>query len=614
MERGMVSFFAAPDGSVARRIEQVSGIRPITLLIAFGIVLITGILIATGLAANQLREQALSRTEIELGRIDSILVAATSRLLNTVDGRLADVADDLRQAASGNATGLREVAAALQTPALLHKLGRFPAIAAIGLITADGEVIARAGAWPEPEAAADAAWRDLIVASLAPPEEASTIGAPTPNPRTGDSVIPLAHRIDGLPGKPAGAVVGLIPTAAFANLFATAALPDDAVIGLLRPDGMMLARYPEKPGAIVQPTGVPPTGEADFAAVFGDSAATMVRYVLASTGEGRIEALRTLADYPVAVTVSRSSDQALAGWAHQGLWFGLFALLVAVAIGIMVYLIARQFQTHAALAAIRAEKAIAMIDAEKVEIERARLAAEAELLKSERLSVLGQLTATVAHELRNPLSAIRNSLFTVNELAAQAGLKLDRPVGRMERSIERCDRIISDLLEFTRNRELNCTGVSFDRWITDVLAEQSVPPTVVLATELGAADAVVPIDADRIRRVIINLVENAAQALAELPPDRAKRITVRTSAANAELLLVVEDTGPGIAPETLARIFEPLFSTKSFGTGLGLPTVKQIVNQHGGVIVVDSEVGQGTRVTVHLPRDAVAMADMRVAA
>jgi signal transduction histidine kinase len=170
------------------------------------------------------------------------------------------------------------------------------------------------------------------------------------------------------------------------------------------------------------------------------------------------------------------------------------------------------------------------------------------------------------------------------------------------------------LLEYTRHRELSCANVCFDRWIADVLAEQSVPPTVALATELGAADAVVAIDADRIRRVVINLVENAAQALAELPPDRAKRITVRTTAVDAELLLVVEDSGPGIAPETLARIFEPLFSTKSFGTGLGLPTVKQIVNQHGGTIAVDGEAGQGTCVTVRLPLQAAATEEVKVAA
>jgi signal transduction histidine kinase len=125
---------------------------------------------------------------------------------------------------------------------------------------------------------------------------------------------------------------------------------------------------------------------------------------------------------------------------------------------------------------------------------------------------------------------------------------------------------------------------------------------------------IVPIDADRLQRVVINLVENAAEALGELPADRDMRITVRTTAIDDELVVMIVDSGPGIAPENLDRVFEPLFSTKSFGTGLGLPTVKQIVNQHGGIIAVDSEVGQGTRVTVRLPLEAVAMQDVRVAA
>ena len=176
---------------------------------------------------------------------------------------------------------------------------------------------------------------------------------------------------------------------------------------------------------------------------------------------------------------------------------------------------------------------------------------EAELLKSERLSVLGQLTATVAHELRNPLSAIRNTLFTIKELAVNAGIKLDRPVARMERSIERCDRIISDLLEYTRNRELNRTSVCFDRWLAGVLAEQNISPAIAATTELAAAEAAVPIDPDRMRRVVINLFENAAQALAELPADHEKRITAHTEAADGELVLVIEDTGPGISAENL---------------------------------------------------------------
>ena len=104
--------------------------------------------------------------------------------------------------------------------------------------------------------------------------------------------------------------------------------------------------------------------------------------------------------------------------------------------------------------------------AEKIEVEHARLVAEAELLKKERLSVLGQFTATVAHELRNPLSAIRNSLFTMRkELANSGGVKLDRPIARMERSIARCDRIIGDLLDIRRNRDLRRAAIDFDQWL-----------------------------------------------------------------------------------------------------------------------------------------------------
>jgi signal transduction histidine kinase len=257
---------------------------------------------------------------------------------------------------------------------------------------------------------------------------------------------------------------------------------------------------------------------------------------------------------------------------------------------------------------MRADNAIAALNAEKLAVERARLAAkadllkaEAELLKKERLSVLGQLTATVAHELRNPLSAIRNTIFTVKELTAGGTLKLERQVARIEGSIERCDRIIADLLEYTRNRVLNRTASRFDRWVEEVTAEQIIAPPVSLSLELAAGEAEVPIDPDRMRRVIINLVENAVHALAELPNDREKRITLRTESVEGELVLSIADTGPGIAPETLERIFEPLFSTKSFGTGLGLATVKQIVNQHDGSIAVDSLPGQGTCVAVRLP-------------
>ncbi len=226
--------------------------------------------------------------------------------------------------------------------------------------------------------------------------------------------------------------------------------------------------------------------------------------------------------------------------------------------------------------------------------------AQEELIRGERLSVLGQLTATVAHELRNPLSAIRNSIYALKELVAAKGLVLDRPITRIERSIGRCDRIVGDLLDFARSRQLQCVPVVLDQWLGEVMDDQKMPEGVGLAHDFAAPGVIVSIDPERLRRVVVNLVENAVQAMVDA--GSAKReLEVATRQAGQEIEIVVADSGPGIPPSILPKIFEPLFSTKSFGTGLGLPTVKQIVEQHGGRIEVASTVGSGTRVVVRLP-------------
>jgi PAS domain S-box-containing protein len=248
---------------------------------------------------------------------------------------------------------------------------------------------------------------------------------------------------------------------------------------------------------------------------------------------------------------------------------------------------------------ITKEVAVEIELARRVEERTAELrAAQGELVRKERLSALGQLTATMAHELRNPLSAIRNTLFAVKETAAGKGVDLDRPITRVERSVARCDRIINDLLDYTRVKELHLTELSPDPWIEEVLSEQRLPAGIELERHLDT-DCTIAIDPERVRRVLINLIDNAAQAMPE--DARERKITVATGLVDDDRFeFSVTDTGSGIAPETLPKVFEPLFSTKSFGTGLGLPMVKQIVEQHGGTISIASEVGKGTKVSVRL--------------
>lgn len=236
-------------------------------------------------------------------------------------------------------------------------------------------------------------------------------------------------------------------------------------------------------------------------------------------------------------------------------------------------------------------------------------AATDKLARQERLSTLGQVAGTVSHELRNPLAAVSSSLALVRKLTAGKELGIDRALDRADRNIDRCARIIGDILDFTRTRELKREPVAIDGWLEETVAEMTLPASVAVRRALQFGGEVA-LDRERFRQIIVNLVDNAAQALSDPgfspPQGHQPEITVRSEAAGPYLLLAVSDNGPGIAPDHLAKIFEPLFTTKSFGVGLGLPTVRQIVEQHGGTIDVDSVVGKGTTFSIWLPRQAAA--------
>ncbi len=248
-------------------------------------------------------------------------------------------------------------------------------------------------------------------------------------------------------------------------------------------------------------------------------------------------------------------------------------------------------------------------------------AASEKLTRHERLSMLGQVAGTVSHELRNPLGAIRNSMAVIRQQTATKGLGVERALDRVDRNIERCNGIISDLLEFTRVRDLNRQVTAIDGWLAEILDEHELQPGVELRRAM-ACGSDVALDKDRFRQVLVNLLDNAAQAMLdqnwEPGAGRPRRITVRTELAGPHVRLSVADTGPGIPEDLRSKIFEPLFTTKNFGVGLGLPTVRQIVEQHGGTIDVDGSPEEGTEFVIWLPRQLATShgetTDLRVSA
>jgi signal transduction histidine kinase len=232
-------------------------------------------------------------------------------------------------------------------------------------------------------------------------------------------------------------------------------------------------------------------------------------------------------------------------------------------------------------------------------------AAMEKLASTERLATIGQVAATVSHELRNPLGAIRNSMALIHRLTAGKELGVERALERVDRNIERCTAIITALLEFTRQKEITRTPMALDAWLADLLARYPAPEGIAIEHDLRAGTEVA-IDPEWFRHAVVNLVENAIHALQDPawqpPAGHVRRITARTVSAGPHVRITIGDTGPGIPADVMPRIFEPLFTTKGFGVDLGLPTVRQIVEKDGGTIDVDSSGEGGTAVTIWLPR------------
>jgi PAS domain S-box-containing protein len=234
--------------------------------------------------------------------------------------------------------------------------------------------------------------------------------------------------------------------------------------------------------------------------------------------------------------------------------------------------------------------------------------AQEELLRQERLVTLGQLTATVSHELRNPLGAIRTSAYAVRIKLADGDYSVDAAMERIERNVVRCDRIIDELLDFNSFRGAELETVKVGDWLGGVLDAQPIPAGVSVVRELQAGDAVCDIDREAMRRVVINLYDNACQAMVSMKgADSCTRrvLTVGVRRDGDCLEIEFRDTGVGIPEDVLPRLFEPMFSTKTFGIGLGLSVVRKVVELHGGHVEIanNEDTGVSAKLTLPLSRE-----------
>jgi two-component system sensor histidine kinase HydH len=221
-----------------------------------------------------------------------------------------------------------------------------------------------------------------------------------------------------------------------------------------------------------------------------------------------------------------------------------------------------------------------------------------QLRRSERLASVGELAAGVAHEIRNPLSSIRGFAQLFRKRFAE-GSEDRRFAEVMVHEVDRLNRVIVNLLDFARPKDPVLRHMRPREMVdhaVDLLRRDAEARGVTMK-----ADGDVPpqwFDPDQMTQALLNLLLNSLEAASE---GGEVRVNVKATPEDAAWLLEVSDTGPGIPRELVPRLFDPFFSTKERGTGLGLAMVHRIVENHGGKIEVASEPGRGTRFIVRFP-------------
>ncbi|MBN2688696.1 MAG: PAS domain-containing protein, partial [Deltaproteobacteria bacterium] len=232
------------------------------------------------------------------------------------------------------------------------------------------------------------------------------------------------------------------------------------------------------------------------------------------------------------------------------------------------------------------------------EIDRLR----GELERSRRLASLGRMAAGIAHEIRNPLSSIKGlaTYFRERYRHVPEDLKTaDIIIGE----VDRLNRVISQLLEFARPMDIQLKETPlqvFLRHSIKMIEQQARGKDIAITTDFPSGIEAVPIDPDRLSQVLFNLYLNAFESM-----EGGGTLSVGLTKADEETATItIADTGTGIAAEHMGRIFDPYFTTKRSGTGLGLPIVHRIMEAHGGDIHIDSTPGKGTTVFLNFPRNA----------
>lgn len=221
-----------------------------------------------------------------------------------------------------------------------------------------------------------------------------------------------------------------------------------------------------------------------------------------------------------------------------------------------------------------------------------------ELVRSEKLALLGQVADTVGHELRNPLGVMNNAVYYLQTVLPDTDASVKEYLGIIKDEIGVADRIVSGLLDAVRTKPPRCDLVALAGLMQQALRKCQIPSTIAVQLDVPASMPLVRVDPVQIEQVFWNLITNAVESM---PRGGVLAITVKEDGSGQAVDVSIRDSGGGIAAEHVGKLFQPLFTTKARRVGLGLAVVRNLTQANGGRVRVESVPEQGSVFTVTLP-------------
>ena len=567
-----------------------------------------------------LRAATLAETEHQLTRLDMVFAEQTGRAVETVDFILTNAVESLDPVRGQPPPDMPVVTGALQ-----RRVAGVRQLLGIALTDRDGRLRleTRPGLLPENT---DVVGRALAVHAASP---ASSLRISEPvRLADGRWTTLLTKRVSGPLGTFEGVAIAFLNLAYFEDFFRAVELDAKGAIVLHHRDGTVLARFPHVESAVgTSFAKLPP-----FTDVLANRLAGSVFMISPVDGSLRLVAIRALKAFPLAINVSVDVDEVLADWWRETVTFAAAAGLASLTIGGLLVVLSRRSREVERLLIEYARTREEAVSANRRLVEQMaeRERAARALRQAQRMEAVGQLTGGVAHEFNNLLTVVlgnidlmrgdlmRGDLMRGDLMRGEASAdpRAEERLAAMSVAAERGATLTGQLLAFARRQPLAPRAVDLNAMILGMEDLLGSALGGKVRVRHGLAPGLWPamIDPAQLELVVLNLAINARDAM-----PAGGVLTINTlngqhgaperpgdPPAGDHVTIEVRDTGEGMAPEVLARAFEPFFTTRApgAGSGLGLSQVFGTARQSGGGVTIESAPGLGTVVRVHLPRAA----------